>query len=66
MHKAERGKLGTESVSHTFHKNTKISHTSTAQFEEERKINFEDKGKFNHIKEKKIDVPLEQGMDDDR
>jgi hypothetical protein len=35
------------------YKNTKISHTSTAQLEEERKNNFVDKGKFNHIKEKK-------------
>jgi hypothetical protein len=48
------------------YKNAKLSHTSTAQFEEKRKNNFVDRGKFNHIKERKIDVPLEQGMDDGR
>jgi hypothetical protein len=46
------------------YKNTKISHTSTAQFEEEKRNDFVDKEKPNHIK-RKIDVLLEQGMDDD-
>jgi hypothetical protein len=46
------------------YKNKKISHTSTAQFEEEKKNDFVDKEKSNHRK-RKIDVPLEQGTDDD-
>jgi hypothetical protein len=55
MHKAERGKLGTESASHTWHKNTKIQIYRTHLLHKLKKKwenNFVDKENFNHIKEK--------------